>query len=82
MAAATAEAGTSWPRSASLSAHRARRLASDAPVWWVFTFLAGIYAINKRHGRGAKAAEIRHFAMKAGHQEDGLTPGFFRTASE
>lgn len=37
--------------------------------WCSLTYLAGIYAINKRHGRGANAAEIREYAIKAGYQD-------------
>lgn len=37
--------------------------------WSCLTYLGGIYAINKRHGRGANAAEVREYAMKAGYQD-------------
>lgn len=37
--------------------------------WCSLTYLGGIYAINKREGRGATAPEIRHYAIKAGYQD-------------
>lgn len=37
--------------------------------WCSLTYLGGIYAINRRLGRGAAASEIRHFAIKAGYQD-------------
>lgn len=37
--------------------------------WCTLTYLGGIYAINRRYGRGANAAEIRDFAIKAGYQD-------------
>lgn len=37
--------------------------------WCILTYLGGIYAINRRYGRGANAAEIRDCAIKAGYQD-------------
>ncbi|MGO1736457.1 MAG: hypothetical protein ACTHZ9_09085 [Leucobacter sp.] len=37
--------------------------------WCSLTYLGGIYAINKRHYRGANTAEIREYAVKAGYQD-------------
>lgn len=37
--------------------------------WCILTYLGGIYAINRRYGRGANAAEIREYAIKAGYQD-------------
>ena len=37
--------------------------------WCCLTYLGGIYAINKRYARGANAAEIREYAIKAGYQD-------------
>lgn len=37
--------------------------------WCILTYLGGIYAINRRYDRGANAAEIRDYAIKAGYQD-------------
>lgn len=41
----------------------------EEQAWCSLTYLAGIYAINKRYGRGADAKEIRRFALKAGYRD-------------
>lgn len=37
--------------------------------WCSLTYLGGIYAINKRHDRGATRDEVRRYAVKAGYQD-------------
>ncbi|MBA9080260.1 MULTISPECIES: hypothetical protein [Micrococcus] len=37
--------------------------------WCCLTYIGGIYAINKREGRGATASEVRHYAQKAGYKD-------------
>lgn len=37
--------------------------------WCCLTYLGGIYAINKRYNRGANAAEVRRYALKAGYKD-------------
>lgn len=37
--------------------------------WCCLTYLGGIYAINKRHNRGANRHEVRYYAMKAGYRD-------------
>src|SRR5699024_3444447 len=37
--------------------------------WCSLTYLAGVFAINKRYGRGANAREIRQYALKAGYRD-------------
>lgn len=37
--------------------------------WCCLTYLGGIYAINKRYGRGASKDEVREYAMRAGYRD-------------
>lgn len=37
--------------------------------WCCFTYLGGIYAINKRYERGATVSEVREYAIKAGYRD-------------
>lgn len=37
--------------------------------WCCLTYLGGIYAINKRYGRGASSTEVREYAIKAGYRD-------------
>lgn len=37
--------------------------------WCCLTYLGGIYAINRRYGRGASSAEVRDYAVKAGYRD-------------
>ena len=39
--------------------------------WCCLTYLGGIDAINKRYNRGANAAEVRRYALKAGYTAGG-----------